>query len=87
MFFFWSSTDGHVGCSHVLAVVKSAAANTGAPASFRVTIFSGCMPRGCHTKRGRSDGDRQTSYEIAYMWNKKRDTNEIIYKTARDSQT
>ena len=45
------------------------------------------MPRGYHTKRSRPDGDRQISYEIAYMWNKKKDTNEITYKTERDSQT
>ena len=32
--------------------------------------------------------ERQISYDIAYMWNvKKNDTNELIYKTETDSQT
>ena len=32
-------------------------------------------------------GQRQISYDIAYMWNlKKRHTNELIYKTERDAQ-
>ena len=31
---------------------------------------------------------RKLSYDIHYMWNlKRKDTNEIIYKTERDSQT
>ena len=30
---------------------------------------------------------RQISYDIAYMWNLKNDTNELIYKTEIDSQT
>ena len=32
-------------------------------------------------------GQRQISYDIAYMWNLKYDTNELIYKTETDSQT
>ena len=32
--------------------------------------------------------EKQISYDIAYMWNiKKKDTNELIYKTETDSQT
>ena len=33
--------------------------------------------------------ERQISYDIAYMWNlkKKKDTNELIYKTEIESQT
>ena len=32
--------------------------------------------------------EKQMSYDIAYMWNlKKNDTNELIYKTETDSQT
>ena len=33
--------------------------------------------------------ERQISYDVAYMWNlkKKKDTNELIYKTETDSQT
>ena len=35
-----------------------------------------------------SDTEREISYNITYMWNlKKNDTNELIYKTERDSQT
>ena len=34
------------------------------------------------------DREIQTSYDIMYMWNfKKNETNEQIYKTERDSQT
>ena len=37
---------------------------------------------------GKSDGKRQISYDITYMWNlKKNDTNELNYKTEIDSQT
>ena len=41
--FIHPSTDGHLGCFHVLAVVNSAAVNTGAHVSLR--FFSGYMPR------------------------------------------
>ena len=35
-----------------------------------------------------SDREREISYEILYMWNLKRnDTNELTYKTERDSKT
>ena len=46
LFFIHLSVDGHSGCFHVLAVVNSAAVNTGVHASFwiRVFIFSRCMP-------------------------------------------
>ena len=30
---------------------------------------------------------RQISYDIAYMWNLKKDTNKFIYKIEIDSQT
>ena len=34
------------------------------------------------------DRERQTSFDITYMWNlKKKDKNELIYKTETDSQT
>ena len=39
-----------------------------------------------HTKWNKPDRERQTSYDITYMWNlKKNDTNEPIYKTEIDS--
>ena len=34
-----------------------------------------------------SQRERQTPYDITYMWNLKYDTNELIYKTETDSQT
>ena len=47
IFFIHSSVDGHLGCFHVLAIVNSAAMNTGVPVSFRIKVFvfSGYMPR------------------------------------------
>ena len=45
-------------------------------------------PRECHTEWSKSATERQISYDIAYVWNlKKNDTNELIYKTETDSQT
>ena len=43
-------------------------------------------PRDYHTKWSKSDRERQTSYDITYMWNLKYDTNELIYKTESDSK-
>ena len=42
-------------------------------------------PRDSHTKWSKSDGERQISYDITYMWNLKKDTNEYFYKTEIDS--
>ena len=44
-FFIHSSIDGHVGCFHVLAIVKSAAVNIGLHVSFRVRALLRHMPR------------------------------------------
>ena len=44
-------------------------------------------PRDHHTKWSQPDREKQIAYNIASMWNLffKRDTNELIYKTDRDS--
>ena len=41
--FIHSSVDGHLGCFQVLAIVNSAAMNTGVHVSFSVMAFSGYM--------------------------------------------
>ena len=54
-FFIHSSVDGHPGCFHALAIVDSAAVNTGVHVSFSIMIISGCMPSsgiaGSHIKQ------------------------------------
>ena len=44
-------------------------------------------PRDYHTEWNKSDRERQTSYDITYIWNlkKKNETNEFIYKTETHS--
>ena len=45
-------------------------------------------PRECHTEWSKSDREGKILYDIPYMWNLKiNDTNELTYKTERDSQT
>ena len=44
-FFIHSSVDGHLGCFHFLAVVNSAAVNTGIHVSLSILVSSGYMPR------------------------------------------
>ena len=43
--FSHSSADGHLGCFHVLAIVNSAAMNTGVHISFQIMVFFRYMPR------------------------------------------
>ena len=43
--FIHSSVDGHLGCFHVLAIVKSTVVNIRVHVSFSVLISSGYMPR------------------------------------------
>ena len=44
-FFIHSSVDGHLGCFHFLAIVNSAAINTGIHVSLSILVSSGYMPR------------------------------------------
>ena len=39
IFFIHSSVDGHLGCLHILAVIKNAAVNTGMHMSLQISIF------------------------------------------------
>ena len=43
-FFIHSSVDGYLGCFHFLAIVNSAATNTGVHVSFSILVSSGYMP-------------------------------------------
>ena len=43
IFFIHSSVDGHLGFSHVLAIVHSAAMNIEVCVSFWIIVFSGYM--------------------------------------------
>ena len=43
-FLIHSSADGHLGCSHVLAIVNSATINTGVHVSLSILVSSVCMP-------------------------------------------
>ena len=44
-------------------------------------------PSDCQTGWSKSDRKRQIPYAIAYVWNLKKCTNELIYETATESQT
>ena len=44
-FLIHSSADGHLGCLHVLAIINSAAMNTGVHVSLSDLFSSVCMPR------------------------------------------
>ena len=43
-FFIHSSVNVYLGCFHVLAVVNSAAVNTGVHVSFSITFFQDICP-------------------------------------------
>ena len=44
-FFIHSSVGGHLGCFHVLAIVNSAAVNSGIHVSLSILVSSGYMSR------------------------------------------
>ena len=44
-FLIHSSADGHLGCFHVLAMINSAAMNTGVHVSLSDLVSLVCMPR------------------------------------------
>ena len=46
-FFIHSSVNGHLGCFHVLTIVKSAAVNTGLHVSFRIRVLFTPRPELC----------------------------------------
>ena len=43
------------------------------------------MEREYHTKRNKSERERQIPYDVIHMWNLENDTNEHIYKAETDS--
>ena len=71
-FFIHSSVNGHLGCFHVLAIVNSAAMNSGVHVSFSILVSSGYMPlsgivwsyggfiHGASMEGGSNGGEKQT---------------------------
>ena len=54
IFFIHSALAGHLGCFHVLVILKSTAIDTGMHAFFQSMFFSGCMLDEGKTGEGKS---------------------------------
>ena len=44
-------------------------------------------PRDYHTKRSKSEMERQITHDITYLWNLKYDTDKLVYKKEKISHT
>ena len=67
-FLIHSSADGHLGCFHVLAIINSAAMNTGVHVSLSDLVSSVCMPRsGIAGSYGSSISSKMINFMYIYI--------------------
>ena len=67
-FFIHSSVDGHLGCFQVLAIVNSAAMDSGVHVSFSIMVSSGYMPSSGSI--GSYDKFYSSAFKDLYLQNK-----------------